>query len=114
MITRSHRFHGYNSLHFVYSHGKSLRSPTVALKYIHNSKRNSFRLAVVVSKKVNKSAVQRNRMRRRIFEIVRRQQAAIHEPYDIVLTVFSDQLIAMPAHELETMIIGLLHQAAIL
>jgi ribonuclease P protein component len=60
MISRAHRFHGYNSLNFVYRNGQTVRGPLFAIKYTINPKRKSYRAAVVVSKKVNKSAVARN------------------------------------------------------
>ena len=55
MITRSHRFHGYGSLRFIYRNGKTVRGPLCSLKYIRNTRRKTYRLSVVVNKKVNKS-----------------------------------------------------------
>lgn len=104
MIRATHRFHGHNSLNFVYGHGKTVRSGQVSLKFCLNPKRSSYRAAVVVSKKVNKSAVIRNRIRRRIYEIIRVYQPKITEPYDLVFTVFSDQIATMPHKDLLTAI----------
>jgi ribonuclease P protein component len=74
MISRTNRFHGYSSLRNVYRHGSTARGPLFAVKAIANPKRRSYRLAVVVSRKVNKSAVARNRMRRRLYELAREIQ----------------------------------------
>jgi ribonuclease P protein component len=71
MISRSHRFHGYNSLRHVYRHGRMARGSQFAVKAALNPRRQTYRVAVVVSRKVNKSAVARNRMRRRLYELVR-------------------------------------------
>lgn len=101
MINRAHRFHGYGSLNFVYKNGQTVRGPLFALKYVLNPKRKSYRLAVVVSKKVHKSAVGRNRIRRRIYEVVRQLQDEISQPYDIVITVFNDSLLNEPAEPLK-------------
>lgn len=106
MITRSHRFHGYNSLSFVYRHGQTIHGPLSSLKYIKNKRRKSYRLAVVVNKKVNKSAVVRNRIRRRIYETVRNEESKINEPYDLVITVFNDHVANMGVEEIENMIIS--------
>lgn len=114
MINRAHRFHGHNSLRFVYQHGIVQRSPLITIKYIKNSKRSVYRLAVVVSKKVSKSAVLRNRIRRRIFEQVRLHQSSITSPFDIVITVFNEQIANMPAPELNKLIKSQLTQAKIL
>jgi ribonuclease P protein component len=96
MISRAHRFHGYNSLNFVYRNGQIVRGPLFAIKYTLNPKRKSYRAAVVVSKKVNKSAVARNRMRRRLYGSLQEFEGQITEPYDIVFTVFHDALLEEP------------------
>lgn len=114
MIARKHRFHGHGSLRYVYQNGQTVRTATTSLRYIVNQRRSAFRLAVVVSKKVSKSAVVRNRIRRRLYEIVRTNQANIQQPYDIVLTVFSEQIANMPANELQVLIIDQLQQARII
>jgi ribonuclease P protein component len=64
----------------------------------------------VVSRKVHKSAVVRNRIRRRIYEIVRRADAQPVSGTDLVFTVFSDQLAELPAPKLERAILELLEK----
>lgn len=113
MISRSHRFHGYNSLRLVYGKGRQVRAQHFSVKYTVNDRRRKYRLAVVVSKKVSKSAVVRNRIRRRVYEIMRNHEAAIHLPYDIVITVFSDTVADMPSNRLQDSIGQLLNQAEI-
>lgn len=113
MIGRPNRFHGHGSLRFVYNHGQVVRGPMLSLKYCLNPKRQAYRLAVVVSKKIVKSAVGRNRLRRRIYEQVRLLSPQIDKPYDLVITIFNDQLLALPADELATMVRAQLHQAGV-
>lgn len=113
MIQRSHRFHGLNALRHVYSRGQTVRSSLIAIKYIANPRRDSYRAAVVVSRKVHKSAVVRNRIRRRIYEIIRHQEPLIIRPYDIVVTVFSEQVADMPSTNLEKMLIEQLQRSGI-
>ncbi|MEX2006665.1 MAG: ribonuclease P protein component [Candidatus Saccharimonadales bacterium] len=91
MISRSHRFRGINSLRPVYRHGQTVRGPFFSVKSMSNPKRSSYRLAVVVSRKVDKSAVARNRIRRRFYEAVRQFEDDIASPFDIVATVFPGQ-----------------------
>lgn len=114
MITRKHRFHGYGSLRYVYKNGKTVRGPLNSLKYVVNKKRDSYRLSVVVSKKVNRSAVVRNRIRRRIYEIVRLLEESIIEPHDLVVTVFSDQINTLDKEELNRLIRAQLFQAGVI
>lgn len=114
MIKRAHRFHGYGSLRYVYQNGKTVRGPLCALKFVENNRRSSYRLSVVVSKKVSKSAVVRNRIRRRLYEAVRLESARITQPYDIVITVFNEQLATLPSAEITSMVRAQLKQAKII
>lgn len=114
MILRTHRFHGYNSLRFVYANGKTTRATHLAIRTALNPQRSTYRCAVVVSKKVSKSAVVRNRIRRRIYELVRAQQSNIQAPLDLVVTVYSDQIATMPAGELNTTFSKLLVTAGVI
>lgn len=56
---------------------------------------------MIVSKKIFKAAVKRNRARRRVFEIVRHDFESINGTYDITFTVFSPELIVIPHEELK-------------
>jgi len=114
MISRSHRFHGHNSLRQVYQQGKTVRGPAFAVKSLLNPRRDSYRLAVVVSRKVHKSAVGRNRIRRRLYAAVRQLEDQISQPHDIVLTVFNDSVLGLPAAELNLQVKRQLTAAGIL
>jgi ribonuclease P protein component len=114
MIGRTHRFHGYGSLRYTYQHGHTVRGPLCSLRFVRNDRRKAYRLAVVVSKKVSKSAVKRNRIRRRLYEAVRMHEPEIVQPYDIVLTVFSEQILELPAAEVTRLVKAQLKQAKII
>ena len=114
MITQTHRFHGYNALRRVYARGAMTRGALFAIKYLPNDRRRSYRAAVVVSRKVHKSAVVRNRIRRRIYEILRMNEPAMGGIYDIVITVFSEQVASMDAANLSEQVTGSLRKAGIL
>lgn len=113
MISRAHRFHGYGSLKGVYLRGQTVRGPLVTLKFASRGAGRPYRVAVVVSRKVHKSAVVRGRIRRRIYEIVRRAAATSTIPpgTDLVFTVFSDRVAELEAPTLERMVTGLLQKA---
>lgn len=98
MLARAYRFHGHNSLRYVYTRGNAIRGAYGVLKVAPNNKRKKYRAAVVVSKKVHKSAVVRNRIRRRIYEIMRRTLPADTPPVDIVFVAYTAQ-IADVTHE---------------
>ena len=101
MIARAHRFHGRGSLRPVYSKGQVSRGQFFALKYLPNSRRKTYRAAVVVSRKVHKSAVVRNRIRRRIYELIRLSALAEHAPIDLVCVVYSEHVASLSAAELQ-------------
>lgn len=109
MITKLNRFHGRNALNTVYRQGRTARIEYASLRYI-KSRRSDYRLAVVVSRKVSKSAVKRNRIRRRIYEIVRlyRKDLPRPLPYDLVISVFDDRAATLEAEDLAAAITGML------
>lgn len=112
MIGRAHRFHGYGSLNGVYQRGQSVRGAMISLRFARRDPRRAYRVAVVVSRKVSKSAVVRNRIRRRIYEVVRQAATDIAPGTDLVFTVFDERLAELPAAELQRTVSGLLHKAA--
>lgn len=101
MISSLYRFHGHNSLRYVYSNGKAVRSRLATIKWVSNKHRRHSRIAVVVSKKVIKSAVSRNRIRRRIYEYIRPRIPDLSQTYDIVVIVTSSEFLTMAADELK-------------
>ena len=116
MLGRTHRFHGHKALNAVYQRGKTARSPMINLRFASRDPRKPYRVAVVVSRKVSKSAVTRNRIRRRIYSAVRTSESAadvsISPGTDLVFTVFDDKLAELPAPELQKTVAGLLEKAS--
>jgi len=110
MIQKSHRFHGYGSLNGVYRRGETVREPNLTLKFLRRPSDKPSRVAVVVSKKVSKSAVVRNRIRRRIYEIVRLQEA-VNSGFDLVFTAFSPELASQEQRQLTKTVTSLLQKA---
>ena len=113
MLSASHRFHGHGSLRYVYRNGQAIRSHLVTIKYVRNSRREHSRFAVVVSKKVHKAAVGRNRIRRRIYEVIREELPKMDVPHDVAVMVFSSELITLPAPELKEMLQQLFHSSGL-
>lgn len=104
MLSFPHRFHGHGSLRYVYKNGHAVRSHLLTIKYVKNPYRKQSRFAVVVSKKVHKGAVGRNRMRRRVYEIIRKELPNIQSPHDVVILVFSSEILTLPPRELSEMV----------
>ena len=113
MIGKTNRFHGYNSLKPVYRKGQTARGPLLAIRYLPTS-RDHYRAAVVVSRKVHKSAVTRNRIRRRVYEVIRLSAPRFTGSYDIVVTVFSERVAELKFEELAKTVNKILLRAGIL
>lgn len=102
MIPVKFRFHGHGSLRYLFKNGQAVRSRRITVKYITNPKRKHPRFAVVVSKKVHKSAVGRNRMRRRLYEIIRKEQPQLSEVFDIAIIITNAEVMSVSHDELFT------------
>lgn len=102
MLAQKNRFHGHSSLKYVYRNGDAARSRLFVVKAVKNARRTEPRCSVVVSKKVLKSAVGRNRIRRRIYHILHAELDRLSEPYDIVVIVYSSEVRFLPFGEVRT------------
>lgn len=111
MLSQKYRFHGHGSLRYLYRNGSAARNRLVLVKFCENKHRVHSRVAVVVAKKVAKSAVKRNRIRRRVFEVIRTHWSHIKPHHDISLTVFTAEFLTMTPEEVEQNIIDVLTQA---
>jgi len=113
MISRSNRFHGRGNIRRLQRSGNSMRYGVFALRYEPNVRRESYRLAVVVSRKVSKSAVVRNRIRRRVYENVRILSDTFSNPSDLVITVYDSKVADVPPVQFKRDITKLLTKAGL-
>ena len=84
----------------------------MSLTFTENT-RGFTRIAVVVSKKVAKSAVKRNRIRRRVYEALRLNLDLIPKKTDYIFIVYSDDILTMPFKELEQLLGGLVDESKV-
>ena len=113
MLQQRYRFHGYGGLRYLYRHASAERSRLLTVKYVANRRRRMPRIAVVVSKKVPKSAVGRNRIRRRVYEILRQHVPYFTGVYDVALIITSSEVLATPHDDLALVVKNLLVRAGI-
>ena len=78
-----------------------------------DNERGFTRVAVVVSKKVLKTAVGRNRIRRRVYEAIRQNFEDLPEKRDYIFTVFTKDIVDMPYKDLEKILGDLVAQSRI-
>lgn len=112
MLSKKYRFHSRGGVRYTYKNGKSIRGSRISLVFAENS-RGKQRYAVVVSKKVLKSAVGRNRIRRRVYEALRLEQTKIQKPVDCIFNVYNREVATMEFSELQSLIRDLLKEAEI-
>ena len=112
MLAKKYRFHSRGGVRYTYAHGKSIRSPKITL--IYNSNPRGFqRFAVVVSKKIEKTAVGRNRIRRRVYEAIRTELPNFTTKQDNIFVVYSKDLLTLDFTELRSLVRSLLEQSMI-
>lgn len=97
MIAKKHRFHGHNSVSKV--RGRPLKVGDFVV-YSRSTNRKDYRLAVVVSKKIARFAVDRNRIRRRLFEAARVSGILNGRGLDVVVVVRSASAMKTPWEQL--------------
>ena len=104
MLKRQFRFHGINSLSWTYKHSRSIRNNYYTLRYSNNQKTKQFKVAIVVSRKVSKSAVTRNLIRRRFYEVVGGVKEGIKNNTDLIFVVQNVDVVNLPFEELTQLI----------
>ncbi len=112
MLSKRYRFHSRGGVRYTYQNGKTIRGSRISLVFAENT-RNKQRFAVVVSKKVMKSAVGRNRIRRRVYEAIRLQLGKITKPVDCIFIIYNKEVMEMEFKELQNLVADLLKEAKI-
>ena len=112
MISKTYRFHSRGGVKYTYKHGKTIRSPKMSLVYNDNP-RGYTRVAVVVSKKVLKTAVGRNRIRRRIYEAIRLNFDSFPKSRDYVFVIYDVSVKKLKFAELSKIICSLVRESMI-
>lgn len=103
MLNHKYRFHSRGGVRYVHRNGKTVRRPEMSLIFVPNT-RGFTRVGVVVSRKVDKTAVVRNRIRRRVYEVVRTNFEMMPKKVDYVFMVYSRDVLSMSWKELERLV----------
>lgn len=113
MLSSMYRFHGHGSLNYLFRNGRTVRHGIMLVRFVGNRRRKTSRASVIVAKKVSKSAVVRNRIRRRVYEVLRRNWSSTAAPVDMAITVLSPEAADMSAEGVECLVAELLHKAGL-
>jgi len=112
MLPTKNRLKKKKDFEKILKEGRSVKWDGLALKYYSNSFKES-RFGIIVSKRVSKRAVVRNKIKRRIREILRRELKKIKKGQDIILFVFPE-LKNKEFLEIQEMVIKLLKKGKLL
>jgi len=85
MLKKENRLTKKNDFERVYKKGRGLKADSLFLKILENDK-GVTRIGIVVSKKVSKKAVERNKVKRRIREIIRKMD--LKSGFDIIIVTY--------------------------
>ena len=103
MLAQKYRFHSRGGVRHTYQKGKTIRTQNMSLIYAPNT-RHHQRFGVVISKKVLKSAVGRNRIRRRVYEALRLELANFSTHLDCLFIIYHKSIAKIPFSELRSQI----------
>lgn len=85
MLKRENRLTKDKEFKHVFEKGRSFKENSLFLKISANDL-DSFRIGIIVSKKVSKKAVKRNKIKRQIREIVR--ESNLKNGFDLVIVTY--------------------------
>src|SRR5688572_15761003 len=100
MLARLNRFHGHGTVRRVYRTGRPFRTGPLSMHVQTGERVKTTKVAVVVSRKIHKSAVKRNRIRRRVYEALRHHLDSFKQPAEIVITIYQPELATDPSDKI--------------
>jgi ribonuclease P protein component len=110
MLAKNNRYFGAKSIYPVIKYGEIRRGGALQLRRLATNKHESFRFAVSVSKKVDKKAVVRNRIRRIYYESLRLNSSSLPKGTDLFLVVHSSNVLQQDPKQRTEQLLKLLNQ----
>lgn len=98
MLSKKYRFHSRGGVSYTYKKGHTVFSSKEITIIYNENPRKFLRFAVVVPKKVQKSAVNRNKIRRRVYEALRleiKENTLFPKTGDFIILVHSKSLMTL-------------------
>jgi len=112
MLAKNFRLHKRSDFDQILRSKYKFYSPNLVLKFVKSSSiENAF--AVVISTKISKKAVQRNKIRRQVYEIIRLHFGKIKKSYQIVFFA-KPGILNLKYQEIEKEVLGLLSKARLI
>jgi ribonuclease P protein component len=109
MLSRINRLSKQKDFEIIFRRGKECRNDWLVIKSLIN-RQPFFRFGLVISAKVSKKAVRRNRLRRQIRAILHRHWAEIKPGLDVII-IARPKLLELDYRQLEKIITDLFKKA---
>jgi len=109
MLPRKYKLKKDNDFKKVFKQGKNYQQEFIKIRVLKNNSAYS-RFGLIIGLKISKKAVERNRIKRRLEEIVRLKLKQIKPGFDIVVLV-NPEIIERNYQEIEKTLISLLKKA---
>ena len=113
MLAKLNRIHGRNVFKRILRSGKTERADFISLNH-SVARGKTLKAAVVISRKVAKSSVKRNRIRRRIYEIVRKNYLPLDLKNNLIFIVYSEDIDLLNHDQLVDRLDSLMKKAGLL
>ena len=88
MLPKTNRLKKKKDFENVFKHGKGARGSFLALKFVKNGRKES-RFGFIVSQKVSRYAVKRNKVKRRLRSVISSSSSLIKPGLDVAIITFS-------------------------
>lgn len=111
-LAKKFRLHLKRDFEIVMRDGIYFKADDLSVK-IFKTELNYNRFAIVINKKLAKLAVTRNRLKRRLREVLRKHLGVMKKPYDIIIFPRST-LVNLPLKDLETQLVLIFKKAHLL
>ncbi len=112
MLPQDSRLQNEKDIERVYKKGKSFKEDFLILKVVKSNLAKS-RFVFIISRKVSKKAVARNKIKRRLREIIKKQTKRIAPGFDI-LVIARSEIVEKSFLEIEKILIKLLKRAKLI
>lgn len=113
MLPKQNRLNKKSDLEKVFKEGRSFKNSTFVLRFTKNNLKNPARFGIIVSGKVSKKAVIRNKIKRRIRAVIRELLVKI-KPGTWVVLIAQDLAAQKSFQEIKEQLINLFYKAKIL
>jgi len=112
MLSREYKLKKDNDFKKVFEKGKSYRDDFIKIRFLKNGLEIT-RFGIVVSSKISKKAVARNRIKRRLEEIIHSRLDQVKSGFDIVI-LFEPKVVDKNYKQIEEAFVNLVEKAKLI